>query len=67
MFLTEAERDGFYNGFSNEVIWPLFHDLQSLCNFDPAYWQAYEAVNLKYAQAVAASALARRRAKSRVS
>ena len=27
--LTAQERDGFYHGFSNEVIWPLFHDLLS--------------------------------------
>ncbi len=27
---------GFYHGFSNEVLWPLFHDLKSLCNFYPA-------------------------------
>jgi alpha,alpha-trehalose-phosphate synthase [UDP-forming] len=47
--LTQAERDGFYYGFSNEVIWPLFHDLPSLANFDPAYWIAYEAVNRKFA------------------
>jgi hypothetical protein len=35
----------FYHGFSNAVIWPLFHDLQSLCNFDPAYWRTYREVN----------------------
>jgi trehalose-6-phosphate synthase len=33
--LTAEERDKFYYGFSNEVIWPLFHDLQTNCNFDP--------------------------------
>jgi alpha,alpha-trehalose-phosphate synthase [UDP-forming] len=42
----------FYQGFSNEVIWPLFHDLPSLCNFDAAYWRTYCAVNRKYARAV---------------
>ncbi len=31
--LTETERDEFYYGYSNEVIWPLFHDLQNFCNF----------------------------------
>lgn len=46
----------FYHGFSNEVVWPLFHDLSSLCNFDPAYWLAYSRVNRKYAKAVAAHA-----------
>jgi trehalose 6-phosphate synthase len=42
----------FYQGFSNEVLWPLFHDLPSLCNFDPAYWRTYCNVNRKYARAV---------------
>lgn len=50
--LTEAEIRDFYHGFSNEVVWPLFHDLPSLCNFDPAYWSAYRDVNRKYAGVV---------------
>ena len=54
---AEEVRD-FYLGFSNEVIWPLFHDLPSLCNFDPAYWRAYQQVNRRYAKATAASAAA---------
>lgn len=49
---------GFYYGFSNEVLWPLFHDLQSLCNFDPAYWRSYCEANHKYAQVVQAHARA---------
>jgi trehalose-6-phosphate synthase len=50
--LTAEEMEKFYLGFSNEIIWPLFHDLQSLCNFDPAYWRTYCDVNAKYAEAV---------------
>src|SRR5213082_3250547 len=51
--LTEAERDEFYYGYSNEVIWPLFHDLQNFCNFEPAYWETYKTVNERYAEAIA--------------
>ena len=51
--LSETERDEFYYGYSNEVIWPLFHDLQNFCNFEPAYWQAYKQVNERYADAIA--------------
>ncbi len=51
--LSEAERDEFYYGYSNQVIWPLFHDLQSFCNFDPTYWETYKAVNERYAEAIA--------------
>ena len=50
--LSEAERHEFYYGYSNEVIWPLFHDLQNFCNFEPAYWQAYREVNERYADAI---------------
>jgi trehalose 6-phosphate synthase/phosphatase len=51
--LSKAERDEFYYGYSNEVIWPLFHDLQNFCNFEPAFWQTYQAVNERYADAIA--------------
>ncbi len=51
--LTAQERDDFYNGFSNEVVWPLFHDLLSRCRFEPRYWQAYESVNRIFAEATA--------------
>lgn len=50
--LTGDEVHDFYHGFSNEVVWPLFHDLQSLCNFDPVYWRTYCEVNRKFALAV---------------
>ena len=52
--LSEEEIQKYYFGFSNEILWPLFHDLPSRCNFDPAYWKVYEQVNDKFAQAVAA-------------
>jgi trehalose 6-phosphate synthase/phosphatase len=54
--LDEEEVRDFYHGFSNEVLWPLFHDLPSFCNFDPAYWRAYQRVNRKFAEAVEARA-----------
>lgn len=47
--LTHEEQDAYYLGFSNEVLWPLFHDLQSRANFDASYWRAYLAVNEKFA------------------
>lgn len=52
--LTEEERDQFYYGYSNEVIWPLIHDLQVLCNFDPAYWNTYLTVNSRFADVIKA-------------
>jgi trehalose 6-phosphate synthase/phosphatase len=53
--LTTKEVDQYYRGFSNEVIWPLFHDLQTRCNFDPAYWTAYGKVNRKFAEVTMAN------------
>lgn len=52
VFLTERQRMEFYCGFSNEIIWPLFHDLQSRCNFDPTYWHTYLEVNQHFTDAV---------------
>ena len=54
--LTEAELELYYHGFANEILWPLFHDLQSHCNFDPAYWTAYREVNQKFARHITGTA-----------
>ncbi len=51
--LTREEVDGYYFGFSNEIIWPLFHDLQTRCRFAPEYWRMYLEVNFKFAEVVA--------------
>jgi trehalose 6-phosphate synthase/phosphatase len=48
--LSAEEHAKFYEGFSNEIIWPLFHDLQSRCNFDPTYWEFYLRVNARFAE-----------------
>lgn len=53
IFMTAEERSRFYCGFSNEVLWPLFHDLQSRCNFDPLYWDAHGTVNRRFAEKTA--------------
>lgn len=50
--LTMEESNRFYRGFCNEILWPLFHDLQSRCNFDPTYWDTYCLINRRFAQAV---------------
>jgi trehalose 6-phosphate synthase/phosphatase len=51
VFLSGEEHTNFYEGFSNEVLWPLFHDLQSRCNFAPRYWEFYQVVNQRFAAA----------------
>ncbi|HEY3294081.1 MAG TPA: trehalose-6-phosphate synthase [bacterium] len=52
--LNPTEIEKYYNGFSNEVLWPLFHDMVSLCRFEPEYWPVYKDVNRKFADAIAA-------------
>jgi trehalose 6-phosphate synthase len=56
IFLTSAERSSFYHGFSNEILWPLFHGLSSRCQFDSSYWSVYCQANQKFAAAVEAVA-----------
>jgi trehalose 6-phosphate synthase/phosphatase len=56
VMLSEEDIQKYYYGLSNEVLWPLFHDLQSYCNFEPAYWETYTKVNRKFAEAIAENA-----------
>jgi len=51
--MSEDEMQKFYVGFSNEVIWPLFHDLVGRCRFEPSYWRTYCDVNGRFAEVVA--------------
>jgi len=52
IFLSEEEIKLYYDGFANEVIWPLFHDLQSECHFNPTYWSSVQEVSRKFAQGI---------------
>ncbi|MCT4533866.1 trehalose-6-phosphate synthase [Halodesulfovibrio sp.] len=47
--LTSEQIEKFYFGFTNQIIWPLFHDSQFECNFDPDFWQTYLDVNALFA------------------
>ena len=50
--LTPKEMDGFDCGFANEILWPLFHDFQTRCCFDPVYWKMHRKVNRKFAAVI---------------
>jgi trehalose 6-phosphate synthase/phosphatase len=50
--LTAEEYKHFYEGYCNQIVWPLFHDLQSLCNFQPDYWASALKVEQKFAEVV---------------
>ncbi|MEA1786947.1 bifunctional alpha,alpha-trehalose-phosphate synthase (UDP-forming)/trehalose-phosphatase [Arenibacter sp. GZD96] len=50
--LTEKEVDGFYYGFSNRTIWPLFHYFLEYTEFEWDSWNTYKKVNQKFADAI---------------
>ncbi|PLY10965.1 MAG: trehalose-6-phosphate synthase [Desulfuromonas sp.] len=54
--LTEAQVDQFYYGFSNETLWPLFHDLLGHCHFSAEHWKCYQEVNELFAEQIIKSA-----------
>ena len=51
--LTEAEFAGFYQGFSNGILWPLLHYRVGLMDYRRADLEAYLAVNRLYAEMLA--------------
>jgi trehalose 6-phosphate synthase/phosphatase len=51
--LTEQEVEVFYERIANAVLWPLFHDRIDQVPLRISGWEAYEAVNERFADAVA--------------
>ena len=56
VWLTPAQEQGYYYGFSNEGLWPLCHLAYVRPAFRPTDWRSYEEVNAKFADVVAAEA-----------
>ena len=54
LYLTRQEVTEYYEEFSNGVLWPLFHYLLDRIPLGPTAWQAYRAVNERFADTVAA-------------
>ena len=52
VWLSEAEQQGYYYGFSNEGLWPLCHVAHARPIFRSEDWRQYRAVNQKFADAV---------------
>lgn len=48
VFLEQKEIDDFYEGFSNSVLWPLFHCFPQYATFNKRFWDAYVNVNKKF-------------------
>ena len=51
--LNELEIDGYYDGFCNSLLWPLFHGRLQPLELDRTWWRAYRAVNHRFAATVA--------------
>lgn len=45
VFTEEQQYDQYYNGFSNSLLWPLFHYFPSFADYDASFFEAYVAVN----------------------
>ena len=54
IWLTEEEEARYYGGFSNEGLWPLCHMVHVKPIFRAEDWDAYQQVNRRFAEAVAA-------------
>lgn len=45
VFLSRRQMEGYYQGFCNETIWPLFHYFPKRTVFDTRFWKPYKQVN----------------------
>lgn len=48
--LTQVDHDAFYLGYSNGVLWPVFHYRLDLADFDAGYIGGYRRVNQLFAR-----------------
>jgi trehalose 6-phosphate synthase len=54
--LSEADVAGYYEGFANGTLWPLYHDVITPPTFHRPWWEDYRRVNAVFARAAAAQA-----------
>ncbi|MEM1326384.1 MAG: bifunctional alpha,alpha-trehalose-phosphate synthase (UDP-forming)/trehalose-phosphatase [Bacteroidota bacterium] len=52
VFLTEKDIELYYEGFSNDTLWPHFHYFTQYTVYQDDYWACYQSVNRKFADAV---------------
>jgi len=51
--LSASELEEYYEGFSNATLWPLYHDVIATPEYHREWWDAYVAVNQRFADATA--------------
>ncbi|MDT3401719.1 bifunctional alpha,alpha-trehalose-phosphate synthase (UDP-forming)/trehalose-phosphatase [Mucilaginibacter terrae] len=53
VYLTQEDVLEFYEGFSNDVLWPVFHYYASTyTTYKPSNWDYYQTVNQKFADVI---------------
>lgn len=52
--LSELEVERYYEGFSNDTLWPLYHDVIASPRYHREWWDAYVTVNQRFADAAVA-------------
>jgi trehalose 6-phosphate synthase len=50
--LRKAAVEGYYHGFSNRTLWPLFHGLADRVVIDRRWWRDYTGANERFAERV---------------
>ena len=53
--LSASEVAEYYEGFANDTIWPLYHDVIAPPQYHREWWDAYETVNRRFAEAAVAA------------
>ena len=51
--LSPIEIERYYEGFSNDTLWPLYHDVIAPPSFHREWWESYVEVNQRFADASA--------------
>jgi len=52
--LSADDVAGYYEGFANDTLWPLYHDVIAAPTYHRAWWEDYRRVNRVFARAAAA-------------
>ncbi len=50
--LSHDEIEEYYEGFSNDTLWPIYHDVIVPPTFHRMWWNTYKTVNQRFAEAV---------------
>ena len=52
VFFSKEDLEGYYDGFSNRTVWPLFHYFLTYTRMDAGDWESYKKVNRAFADKV---------------